>query len=204
MANEYLVNSEDMTAVAEAIRAKGGTSDALAFPGGFVGAIAASQTGSGGGVEVGSNNFPGSVSDMLNAIVSGTAKVGSFQLAKVLSSTERELVFDTGLDNITNLVLINDGFPKNYIQNYSGYGFALWDGGFISALSGAAEVGNGSMQFIGITQGFGLIANAGKGGYSRGWLYKEGGKVFGLNENNWNNATYTCLIPNVKYWWGLW
>lgn len=41
MANEYLVNSIDITAVADAIRAKGGTSDALTFPGGFVDAVSA-------------------------------------------------------------------------------------------------------------------------------------------------------------------
>lgn len=47
MANEYLVNSADLTAVADAIRAKGGTSDALTFPGGFVEAVGAIQAGSG-------------------------------------------------------------------------------------------------------------------------------------------------------------
>ena len=45
MANEYLVNSADLTSVADAIRAKGGTSDALTFPGGFVEAIGAIQAG---------------------------------------------------------------------------------------------------------------------------------------------------------------
>ena len=49
MANEYLVNSSDMTAVADAIRTKGGTSEALAFPDGFVSAIEAISTGSGVG-----------------------------------------------------------------------------------------------------------------------------------------------------------
>ena len=39
MANEYLVNSIDITAVADAIRAKGGTSDALTFPNGFINAV---------------------------------------------------------------------------------------------------------------------------------------------------------------------
>ena len=38
-----------MTAVADAIRSKGGTSDALVFPDGFVSAISAIQTGGGGG-----------------------------------------------------------------------------------------------------------------------------------------------------------
>lgn len=36
---EYLAKSEDLTAVADAIRAKGGTGDPLAFPNGFVSAI---------------------------------------------------------------------------------------------------------------------------------------------------------------------
>ena len=47
MANEYLVNSEDMTAVADAIRNKGGTTEALSFPDGFVQAVGAIEAGSG-------------------------------------------------------------------------------------------------------------------------------------------------------------
>lgn len=46
MANEYAVNSADMTAVADAIRAKGGTTGELAFPAGFVSAIGAIAAGS--------------------------------------------------------------------------------------------------------------------------------------------------------------
>lgn len=45
MANEYAVNQADLTAVADAIREKGGTSDALEFPGGFADAIGAIQAG---------------------------------------------------------------------------------------------------------------------------------------------------------------
>lgn len=43
--NQYLVNSTDMTTVADAIRAKGGTSAPLAFPDGFAAAIEAIQSG---------------------------------------------------------------------------------------------------------------------------------------------------------------
>lgn len=50
MANEYLVNSADLTALADAIRTKGGTSSLLEFPGGFADAIAAIQAGGGGGL----------------------------------------------------------------------------------------------------------------------------------------------------------
>lgn len=47
MANEYLVNADDLTAVADAIRTKGGTSDALTFPDGFVDAVGVIETGGG-------------------------------------------------------------------------------------------------------------------------------------------------------------
>ena len=42
---EYLTNTTDLTKVASAIREKGGTSDSLAYPDGFVSAIQAIQTG---------------------------------------------------------------------------------------------------------------------------------------------------------------
>lgn len=45
MANEYAVNSADLLAVAEAIRTKGGTTDSMAFPDGFVAAISSLKTG---------------------------------------------------------------------------------------------------------------------------------------------------------------
>lgn len=43
----YLVDSADLTAVADAIRTKGGTSASLAFPQGFVDAVEAIETGGG-------------------------------------------------------------------------------------------------------------------------------------------------------------
>lgn len=46
--NQYLVNSTDMTTVADAIRTKGGTSAPLAFPDGFANAVSAIQSGGGG------------------------------------------------------------------------------------------------------------------------------------------------------------
>ena len=45
MANEYAVNAADLTAVADAIRAKTGTSESLSFPDGFAAAIAGISTG---------------------------------------------------------------------------------------------------------------------------------------------------------------
>lgn len=46
---EYLTNTTDLTAVANAIRAKGGTSAPLVYPSGFVSAIQAISAASGGG-----------------------------------------------------------------------------------------------------------------------------------------------------------
>ena len=45
MANKYAVDQADLIGVADAIRAKGETAEALAFPDGFVSAIGAIQTG---------------------------------------------------------------------------------------------------------------------------------------------------------------
>lgn len=45
MANEYLINRADLVSVADAIRAKGETTEQLVFPGGFVAAIEGMETG---------------------------------------------------------------------------------------------------------------------------------------------------------------
>lgn len=46
MANEYMVNASDILSIANAIREKGGTTEGLAFPDGFVSSIQAIQSGS--------------------------------------------------------------------------------------------------------------------------------------------------------------
>lgn len=45
----YIASQTELTAVADAIRAKAGTSDALAFPDGFVSAIGSIKDGDAGG-----------------------------------------------------------------------------------------------------------------------------------------------------------
>lgn len=52
----FTVQSSSLYAVADEIRAKGGTSDMLSFPDGFISAIAAIDGGGGGGGEVGKGN----------------------------------------------------------------------------------------------------------------------------------------------------
>ena len=49
--SNYIVDSADLTSVANAIRTKGGTSASLAFPADFVSAIAAIPSGGGGNLD---------------------------------------------------------------------------------------------------------------------------------------------------------
>ena len=62
---EYLTNTTDLTKVASAIRAKGGTSDPLVYPDGFVTAIQAIETGGGGGSDE-------LVNSLIDRTISGT------------------------------------------------------------------------------------------------------------------------------------
>ena len=55
MANEYSVNQSDLISVANAIRTKGGTSETLVFPAGFVSAVQAIQAGGGGTIPAASS-----------------------------------------------------------------------------------------------------------------------------------------------------
>lgn len=111
MANEYLVNSADMIAVADAIRTKGGTSDALTFPGGFVDAVGAIQAGGGGNGIVESD---GVISGMtLFAIKSDTATkiTGNFRyneyLAEIDCPNVKSIQNSEGFRNCKNLARVN-------------------------------------------------------------------------------------------------
>ena len=75
---EYLTNTADLTAVADAIRAKGGTSDPLVYPDGFVTAIGNIQTGSG--------TTPGTPGDITFYDYDGTI-VTSWALAELATKT---------------------------------------------------------------------------------------------------------------------
>ena len=48
---DYLVTDNDLASVADAIRAKGGTTEQLTFPAGFISAVESIQSGGGGGAK---------------------------------------------------------------------------------------------------------------------------------------------------------
>lgn len=103
MALDKLVDSaqldSDLTSVANAIRAKGGTSAQLAFPAGFVDAVEAIETGGGGGV------------------ASGSATV---------TERTRYLTIDMGGEYDHILVVQRSGTGNQYSQDNSRYTWALW------------------------------------------------------------------------------
>ena len=76
---EYLTNTTDLTKVADAIRTKGGTSDPLVYPDGFVTAI--------GNIQTGGRPMPGAPGDITFYDYDGTI-VTSWTLAELATKTE--------------------------------------------------------------------------------------------------------------------
>ena len=98
---EYLVQAASLTTVADAIRSKGGTSDTLIFPDGFVAAISAIQTGGGAALEplenpAGANNIDAGYQAYGSSgqVITGTRGTGSLDYSwneNTLTLTIREV-----------------------------------------------------------------------------------------------------------------
>lgn len=108
---EYLAKSEDLTAVADAIRAKGGTDAQLTFPDGMVDAINAIETGSG-------------ATDVTDSIVSVafSATDASMALAgfsEIVPEDAKIAIFhfQGDLSNAPNNYCLLATLPKAYINN---------------------------------------------------------------------------------------
>ena len=94
--DNYIVSREDMVAVAEAIRAKGGTTDALVFPNGWKTAIEATQ-GSGSTQPLGEKLYSfGVVSDVHINATSNTASRYFDQALTLFESLGADLVCTAG------------------------------------------------------------------------------------------------------------
>ena len=112
---EYLAKSEDLTAVADAIRAKGGTDAQLIFPNGMVEAINAIETGSGAtdvtdsvvSVAFSATNA-NDVRRGLYGIIPQDAKVAIFN-------------FKGDLSNASNNQCLLAVFPKMYLELQMAY-----------------------------------------------------------------------------------
>lgn len=80
---KYLVNDSSLAAVADAIRTKGGTTEQLSFPGGFVSAVEGIQAGGGG--DVSGSILDGSITEYSNSSLK-TIRNGGFQATKLVSA----------------------------------------------------------------------------------------------------------------------
>lgn len=120
---EYLTNTAELTAVANAIREKGGTSEQLVYPGGFVSAIQAIQTGASLQIIV-TTSAGAAVKAMKDSkTVSGTAdasgnctltvdETGTWTVAATDGSTTKTADVVVGTANV-DLIMIDPVFGNN-------------------------------------------------------------------------------------------
>ena len=120
---EYLTNTTDLTAVANAIREKGGTSEQLACPDGFVAAIQAIQTGVPLQIAVTTNAGATVTATKGSKTVSGTAdasghctltvdEAGTWTVTAATASTTKTSDVVVGISNV-DLAFINPVFGNN-------------------------------------------------------------------------------------------
>ena len=120
---EYLTNTVDLTAVANAIREKGGTSEQLACPDGFVAAIQAIQTGVPLQIAVVTNAGATVTATKGSKTVSGTAdtsghctltvdEAGTWTVTAATASTTKTSDVVVGISNV-DLAFINPVFGNN-------------------------------------------------------------------------------------------
>ena len=120
---EYLTNTADLTAVANAIREKGGTSEQLACPDGFVAAIQAIQTGVPLQIAVATNAGATVTATKDSKTVSGTAdtsgnctltvdEAGTWTVTAATASTTKTSDVVVGISNV-ELVLADSVLNNN-------------------------------------------------------------------------------------------
>lgn len=112
MANEYLVNSADMTAVADAIRGKGGTSEALSFPGGFVDAVGAIETGGGDPYDVARQIMMGTIEVFSDDVITNV-KDGTFFNCAKLTTINAPNIKGIGRFGCSGTTLLNNITTEN-------------------------------------------------------------------------------------------
>ena len=120
---EFLTNTTDLTAVANAIREKGGTSEQLVCPDGFVAAIQAIQTGASLQIAVTTNAGATVTATKGNKTVSGTAdtsghctltvdEAGTWTVTAATASTTKTSDVVVGISNV-DLAFIDPVFGNN-------------------------------------------------------------------------------------------
>ena len=120
---EYLINATDLTKVASAIREKGGTSASLVYPGGFVSAIQAIQTGVPLQIAVTTNAGATVTATKGSKTVSGTAdtsgncmltvdEIGTWTVTATAGSMTKTADVVVGTANV-DMIMIDPVFGNN-------------------------------------------------------------------------------------------
>ena len=154
---EYLTNTADLTAVANAIREKGGTSEQLACPDGFVAAIQAIQTGVPLQIAVATNAGATVTATKGSKTVSGTAdtsghctltvdEAGTWTVTVATASTTKTSDVVVGISNVFLLsvdsVLNNNSWETIKKVSDAGQGANYWSIGDRKAVTLNGTVGH--------------------------------------------------------------
>ena len=158
---EYLTNTADLTAVANAIREKGGTSEQLACPDGFVAAIQAIQTGAPLQIAVTTNAGATVTATKGSKTVSGTAdtsgnctltvdEAGTWTITAATASTTKTSDVVVGISNVDLLpvdsVLNNNSWEIIKKVSDAGQGENYWSIGDRKAVTLNGTVGHLSLS----------------------------------------------------------
>ena len=160
---EYLTNTAELTAVANAIREKGGTSEQLACPDGFVAAIQAIQTGVPLQIAVATNAGATVTATKGSKTVSGTAdtsghctltvdEAGTWTVTAATASTTKTIDVVVGISNV-DLVLADSVLNNNSWETIkkisdAGQGENYWSIGDRKAVTLNGTVGKLSLSNV--------------------------------------------------------
>ena len=158
---EYLTSTTDLTAVANAIREKGGTSEQLACPNGFVSAIQAIQTGVPLQIAITTNTGATVTATKGSKTVSGTAdtsghctltvdEAGTWTVTVATASTTKTSDVVVGISNVdlplVDSVLNNNSWETIKKVSDAGQGENYWSVGDRKAVTLNGTVGHLSLS----------------------------------------------------------
>ena len=158
---EYLTNTAELTAVANAIREKGGTSEQLACPNGFVAAIQAIQTGASLQIAVTTNAGATVTATKGSKTVSGTAdasgnctltvdEAGTWTVTAATASTTKTSDVVVGISNVflflVDSILNNNSWETIKKVSDAGQGENYWSVGDRKAVTLNGTVGHLSLS----------------------------------------------------------
>ena len=206
---EYLTNTTDLTAVANAIREKGGTSKQLASPDGFVAAIQASQTGAPLQIAVTTNAGATVTATKGSKTVSGTAdtsghctltvdEAGTWTITAATASTTKTSDVVVGISNVdlplVDSVLNNNSWETIKKVSDAGQGENYWSVGDTKTITINGKVGNTTFSNLSVDAFIlGFNHNASREGSNRihFQIGKINGTLVGLVDGNYGSNTST-------------